>query len=70
MCAAVPTINGCAACVDSQATRPRVEEGLHEGQKLGVASTPTCYINGKLIVGMPAPDVYYQAVEEALRASH
>ncbi len=56
-----------AACLDSQASRSRVEEDLREGQKLGVASTPTSYVNGKIIVGMPAPDTFYKAIDEALR---
>lgn len=57
-----------ATCVDSQASRPRLEEDLGEGKKLGVQSTPTCYINGKIVVGFPSPDEYYKAIEEALHA--
>lgn len=58
-----------AGCLDSQASRPRVEADIREGQKLGIASTPTCYVNGQMIVGMPSPESFYKAVEEALRAS-
>jgi protein-disulfide isomerase len=57
-----------AACLDSQASRPRVEQDLNEGRKLGVASTPTCFVNGRLVVGASPAD-YYKAVDEALRAS-
>ncbi len=56
-----------AACLDSQASRPRVEEDAREGQQLGVASTPTTYVNGRIILGLPSPDAFYKAVEEALR---
>lgn len=58
-----------AACLDRQASRPRVEQDLEEGKKLGVASTPTCYVNGKLVVGFSSPDEYYKAVDEALGAA-
>jgi protein-disulfide isomerase len=58
-----------AACVDSQASRPRVEEDVNEGKKLGVVSTPTCYVNGRIIVGFNSPDEYYKAIDEALRAA-
>lgn len=30
-----------AACIDSNASLPRVEENVREAQKLGVSSTPT-----------------------------
>ncbi len=57
-----------AACVDSQASRPRLEDNLEEGKKVGVQSTPTCYVNGKIVVGFTSPDDYYKAIDEALRA--
>ncbi|HZP02515.1 MAG TPA: thioredoxin domain-containing protein [Terriglobia bacterium] len=55
-----------AECLDSKATLPRVEQDLTEGQRLGVASTPTCFINGKPFVGLPSPEAFYKAVDEAL----
>jgi protein-disulfide isomerase len=55
-----------AACLDRQASRPRVEQNLEEGKKFGVASTPTCYVNGKLVVGFSSPDDYYTVVEELI----
>lgn len=58
-----------AGCLDSQASRPRVEQSLNEGKKLGTLSTPTCYINGKLLVGLPSVDEYYKAVDRALAAA-
>lgn len=58
-----------AACVDSKASLPRVEENMHEGQLLGVDRTPTTYINGKPVVGTPAPETFYEAIDEALRAA-
>ncbi len=38
-------------------------------KKLGIDSTPTCYVNGRIVRGFPSPEAYYQVIEEALRAS-
>ncbi len=57
-----------AACIDSKASLPRVEANFREGQTLGVQSTPTSFINGKMIVGMPQEDLF-KAVDDALRAA-
>jgi protein-disulfide isomerase len=55
-----------AACIDSQSSLPRVEANLHEGQALGVSSTPTTFVNGRILVGMPTPAVFYKLIEEAM----
>jgi len=57
-----------AACIDSKASLPRLEANLREGQAVGVVSTPTSFINGKMVVGMPSEDIL-KAVDEALRAA-
>lgn len=58
-----------AACIDSKASLPRVEANLHEAEKLQVARTPTLFINGKMLVGFPPADSFYQIVDEALRVA-
>ena len=58
-----------AACIDSKATLPHVEADFKEGQAVGVSSTPTCFVNGKIVVGFPSPDAYYKLVDETLRAA-
>ncbi|MBZ5516196.1 MAG: DsbA family protein [Acidobacteriia bacterium] len=58
-----------AACIDSKAPLPRIEADVKEGQALGISSTPTCFVNGKMVVGFPSPEAYYQAVNESLRAA-
>lgn len=58
-----------AACIDAKASLPRIEENLREASALGVVQTPTSYINGKVVVGMPAAEEFYKAVDEALRAA-
>jgi protein-disulfide isomerase len=55
-----------AACIDSKTPLPRIEESFKEGQAVGVQSTPTSFINGRMIVGLPSSDVYFKAIDEAL----
>ena len=56
-----------AACFDAQSSKPRVDAGRHEGEELSVNQTPTFYINGKILTGGAPPDVFYQAVDDALK---
>lgn len=57
-----------AACIDSKASLPRVEENVREGNLVGVSRTPTCFVNGKMVVGLESADAFYKVVDEALRA--
>jgi protein-disulfide isomerase len=56
-----------ATCLDSQASLPRVEASVREGQMLGVDSAPTCFVNGQVVVGMPEPEKFFKIVDNALR---
>lgn len=56
-----------AGCLDSKASLPRVDAGEAEGKQLDISSTPTSFINGRMLVGFPSPETYYQAVDEALK---
>ena len=58
-----------AGCIDSKASLPRVDEGTREGKQLEIQSTPTCFINGRMLVGYPSPEAYYKTVDEALKAA-
>jgi protein-disulfide isomerase len=58
-----------AACIDSKASLPRVEEGLREGKELGVDRTPTFFINGRILIGGGPPEAFFQSVDDALRAA-
>jgi protein-disulfide isomerase len=40
-----------AACVNSESAKAGVDKDVEEGKKLGVKSTPTFFINGKMVVG-------------------
>ena len=53
-------------CVQSDATFDRVRADTEEGQKLGVVSTPTFFVNGKPLVGLTSPDEFKQVIEQAL----
>jgi len=57
-----------AACIDSKASLPRIEENVREGNLVGVSRTPTSFVNGKMVVGLESPDAFYKVVDEALRA--
>jgi protein-disulfide isomerase len=56
-----------AGCLDSKASMPRIDEGTSEARQLEVQSTPTCFINGRMLVGFVSPDAYYKAVDAALQ---
>lgn len=55
-----------AACIDSKASLPRIQQSLREGQAVGVQSTPTTFINGRMVVGLPSPDAVFKVINEAL----
>jgi protein-disulfide isomerase len=44
-------------CVDTKATEPEVDRSIAEGRALGVAGTPTLFINGRKIGGLTWPDL-------------
>jgi protein-disulfide isomerase len=56
-----------AGCLDSKASLARVDEGTREGKRLEIMSTPTSFINGQMLVGFPSAEVYYKAVDAALK---
>ena len=58
-----------SGCFDAQSSKSRVDAGRHEGEELSVSQTPTFYINGKILAGGAPPDVFYQAVDDALKGS-
>ncbi len=58
-----------ASCIDSQASLPRVEASMREGQTLGVSQTPTSFINGRIVVGSPTLADVDKLIEEGLHDS-
>ena len=57
-----------SVCMDSRASLPRVEADMREGQKLGIMSTPTLFINGTPEIGL-VPDRIYQLIDKALASA-
>lgn len=58
-----------AGCVDSKSSLPRVEANIQEADALGVVQTPTIFVNGRTIVGAPAPAALEKVIDEALQES-
>jgi protein-disulfide isomerase len=56
-----------AGCLDSKASLARVDEGTREAKQLQIRSTPTCFINGRMVVGFPNAEAYYKTVDAALK---
>jgi protein-disulfide isomerase len=44
-------------CMDTKATEPEVDRNIAEARALGVAGTPTLFINGRKIGGLVWPDL-------------
>lgn len=53
-------------CLTNDATVARVQADTEQAQKLGVASTPTFFVNGQPLVGLKSPQEFAAAIEQAL----
>ena len=56
-----------AGCLDSKASLPRIQRDVAEAKRIEVNSTPTLFINGRMMIGLPSEDAYYQAIDAALK---
>ena len=56
-----------AGCIDAKSSLPRIQRDMAEAKRNNVDRTPTLFINGRLMIGLPSEDVYYQAIDQALR---
>jgi protein-disulfide isomerase len=54
------------ACLDSAKFKARVDDEIAQGQKIGIKSTPTFFINGKLVSGAQPVDVFSEVIDEEL----
>jgi protein-disulfide isomerase len=54
-------------CLDSGQFASKVAAGLAQGEKLGVNSTPTLYINGRPVIGAQPYEVFKAAIDEELK---
>jgi protein-disulfide isomerase len=55
------------ACLDSGKYAGRVRTGLQEGTALGVGSTPSIFINGRLVMGAQPFEAFKQIIDEELQ---
>lgn len=53
------------ACFDAHETANQIAESTQEARSLGVSSTPTFLVNGKMLVGAQTIEAFRQAIEEA-----
>jgi protein-disulfide isomerase len=56
-----------AACIDSRDSLSRVDANTYEANALGVAQTPTSFINGRILIGAPPATDFCKLIDEALR---
>ena len=54
------------ACLDSGKYADRVRQGLQAGTRVGVGSTPTVFINGRLLTGAQPFEAFQAVIEEEL----
>jgi predicted DsbA family dithiol-disulfide isomerase len=57
------------ACLDSQESRSAVVSDLREAKRLGIESTPTFLINGKLLRGAASLDQFKLIIDRELRTA-
>jgi protein-disulfide isomerase len=55
-----------AACLDSSKYGERVRDGVSQGGRLGVNSTPTVYVNGRRLSGAQPYEVFAAVIDEEL----
>ena len=54
------------ACLDSSKYAERVRDGVAAGTRLGVNSTPTLYINGRMLTGAQPYETFASIIDEEL----
>ena len=53
-------------CLDSGKFADAIREDMAAGEKMGVNSTPTIYINGRALIGAQPFDAFKQIIDEEL----
>ncbi|MFW6174410.1 MAG: DsbA family protein [Chloroflexota bacterium] len=59
-------VDAFTECLDSERTRPLVEEDVEAARELGVNSTPSLVINGDLVTGMQSFSQYQEIINGKL----
>lgn len=55
------------ACIQTGETKPKIARDMEDGASNGVSGTPTIFVNGRMIDGVPEQDKLARAIEEELR---
>jgi len=55
-----------AGCLDARSTLPRIQRDVAEAKRVNVDRTPTLFINGRKMVGLPSDDAYFQTIDAIL----
>lgn len=55
-----------AGCLDAKSSYPRIQRDMAEAKRLNINQTPTLYINGRMMIGLPSEDAYFQLVDTLL----
>lgn len=53
-------------CLESEKHKASIETDIAEGQKIGIKSTPTFFVNGKLVSGALPLEVFSEIIDEEL----
>jgi protein-disulfide isomerase len=54
------------SCLEATKHKAVIDADMAEGQKLGIKSTPTFFVNGKLISGAQPIEVFSEVIDEEL----
>jgi protein-disulfide isomerase len=54
------------ACLDTSKYAERVRDGVAQGNRLGVSSTPTIYVNGRMLAGAYPYETFVSIIDEEL----
>jgi protein-disulfide isomerase len=55
-----------SSCLDAKASLYRIDGCRKEAQVLGVYKTPTLFVNGRIVIGVPPAPAFYAIVDEAM----
>jgi protein-disulfide isomerase len=54
------------ACLDSSKHAEVVRDGVAQGTRLGVNSTPTVFVNGRRVAGAQSYEIFAAVIDEEL----
>ena len=58
-----------SSCLDSKASLGRIEACRKEALALGVDRTPTFFVNGRIVIGVPPAPAFYAIVDAAMASA-